>query len=100
MKYVETTGIDYMSLDAPLAKGNQSSIEQLEGTTHINHIPEMKNAAKAAMTGFTQIMREVQKNAQATRLLIDKVLQLINKISRLFGREFFTTRSRSKSGYH
>ena len=79
MKYVETSGIDYMSLDAPLSKGNQSSIEQLEGTTHIDHIPEMKNAAKAAMTGFTQIMREVQKNAQElpARLLIDKVLQLI-----------------------
>lgn len=39
----------------------------------------MKNAAKTAMTGFTQIMREVQKTAQElpARLLIDKVLQLI-----------------------
>lgn len=39
----------------------------------------MKNAAKTAMTGFTQIMREIQKAATElpARLLIDKVLQLI-----------------------
>ena len=39
----------------------------------------MKNAAKTAMTGFTGIMREIQKTATElpARLLIDKVLQLI-----------------------
>ncbi len=29
-RYVETAGIDYMSLDLPLAIGNQSTLEQLE----------------------------------------------------------------------
>jgi DNA helicase II / ATP-dependent DNA helicase PcrA len=39
----------------------------------------MKNAAKTALTGFTQIMREIQKatNELPVRLVIDKVLQLI-----------------------
>jgi DNA helicase-2/ATP-dependent DNA helicase PcrA len=39
----------------------------------------MKSAAKSALTGFTQIMREIQKTSQElpARLLIDKVLQLI-----------------------
>ena len=45
-RYVETNDIDYMSLDLPRTMGNQSTIENLEGTTHIDHIPEMKNAAK------------------------------------------------------
>jgi len=79
MRYVETVDIDYMSLDLPLSKWNQNTIETLEGTTHIDHIPEMKNAAKVALTGFTQIMREIQKSAEElpARLIIEKVLQLI-----------------------
>jgi superfamily I DNA/RNA helicase len=39
----------------------------------------MKNAAKVALTGFTQIMREIQKAAEElpARLIIERVLQLI-----------------------
>lgn len=79
MKYVETCGMDYMSLDLPRSLGNQKSLESLEGTTHIDHIPDMRTAAKTALTGFTQIMREIQKSATElpARLLIDKVLQLV-----------------------
>lgn len=79
MKYVETKGIDYMSLDTSLSQWDQSTIGILEELTHIDNIPEMRNAAKTAMTGFTGIMREIQKTAWElpARLLIDKVLQLI-----------------------
>lgn len=79
MKYVEISGIDYMSLDLPRSLGNQKSLESLEGATHIDNIPDMRAAAKTALTGFTEIMREIQKSATElpARLLIDRVLQLI-----------------------
>jgi superfamily I DNA/RNA helicase len=39
----------------------------------------MKNAAKVAMTAFTQIMRDIQKTSEElpARLLIERVLQVI-----------------------
>lgn len=79
MKYVSENELDYMSLDLPRSIWNQSTLEHLEGATHIDHIPDMKSAAKWAITGFTQIMREIQNTSRElpARLLIDKVLQLI-----------------------
>ncbi len=74
IQYVEKSKINFMMLGQPAGNGNFG-----EEAIHVDLIPEMKPAAKSALTQFCNLMQEIEKRSYEfpVRLMIENILQML-----------------------
>lgn len=79
-KYVNMSGIDYLSLIEPVNNRNQTTFEDITWENHIDQIIELKNAWKNAFSIFCQLMKDITEESQklSVRLLIEYIIRKIH----------------------